>query len=191
MALDTKKTLSDPIAMEVFTNRLLAVADEIGTSMIRASFSSNIKERKDCSVALFSADGRLIAQASHIPLHLGSLKGSVGAVLDAYSIDRMVEGDVFICNDPYAAGGTHTPDISVVTPVFVDGQVRYFTANIGHHSDVGGTVPGAIHGGATSIFEEGLRRPVMKLCRAGEFDEDLLRMISLNSRSSEERWLDI
>ncbi|MCT4576477.1 hydantoinase B/oxoprolinase family protein [Donghicola sp.] len=191
MALDTKKTLSDPIAMEVFTNRLLAVADEIGTSMIRASFSSNIKERKDCSVALFSADGRLIAQASHIPLHLGSLMGSVGAVLDAYSIDRMAEGDVFICNDPYAAGGTHTPDISVVTPVFVDGQVRYFTANIGHHSDVGGTVPGSIHGGATSIFEEGLRLPVMKLCRAGELDEDLLRMISLNSRSSEERWLDI
>lgn len=183
--------LSDPIAMEVFTNRLLAVADEIGTSMIRASFSSNIKERKDCSVALFSADGRLIAQASHIPLHLGSLMGSVGAVLAAYPAERMVEGDVFICNDPYAAGGTHTPDISVVTPVFADGRLRYFTANIGHHSDVGGTVPGSIHGGATSIFEEGLRLPVMKLFRAGVLDEDLLRMISLNSRSAEERWLDI
>ncbi|APX24115.1 MAG: 5-oxoprolinase [Rhodobacteraceae bacterium] len=183
--------LSDPIAMEVFTNRLLAVADEIGTSMIRASFSSNIKERKDCSVALFSADGRLIAQASHIPLHLGSLMGSVGAVLEAYPAERMAEGDVFICNDPYAAGGTHTPDISVVTPVFAGGQLRYFTANIGHHSDVGGTVPGSIHGGATSIFEEGLRLPVMKLFRAGVLDEDLLRMISLNSRSAEERWLDI
>ncbi|MBN8188132.1 hydantoinase B/oxoprolinase family protein [Salipiger thiooxidans] len=186
-----KPTLSDPIAMEVFTNRLLAVADEIGTSMIRASFSSNIKERKDCSVALFSADGRLIAQASHIPLHLGSLMGSVNAVLAAYPIERMVEGDVFICNDPYAAGGTHTPDISVVTPVYAGGRLRYFTANIGHHSDVGGTVPGSIHGGAKSIFEEGLRLPVMKLFRAGELDEDLLRMISLNSRSSEERWLDI
>lgn len=191
MSNASNPTLSDPIAMEVFTNRLLAVADEIGTSMIRASFSSNIKERKDCSVALFSADGRLIAQASHIPLHLGSLMGSVNAVLEAYPIEKMVEGDVFICNDPYIAGGTHTPDISVVTPVFAGGRLRYFTANIGHHSDVGGTVPGSIHGGATSIFEEGLRLPVMKLFRAGELDEDLLGMIALNSRSSEERWLDI
>lgn len=187
----SRPALTDPIAMEVFTNRLLAVADEIATSMIRASFSSNIKERKDCSVALFSADGRLIAQASHIPLHLGSLMGSVNAVLDAYPVESMVEGDVFICNDPYEAGGTHTPDISVVTPVFAEGRLRYFTANIGHHSDVGGSVPGSIHGGARSIFEEGLRLPVMKLCRAGELDEDLLRMISLNSRSAEERWLDI
>ena len=142
-------------------------------------------------MALFSADGRLIAQASHIPLHLGSLMGSVNAVLDAYPIDDMVEGDVFICNDPYEAGGTHTPDISVVTPVYANGRLRYFTANIGHHSDVGGSVPGSIHGGARSIFEEGLRLPVMKLCRAGILDEDLLRMISLNSRAAEERWLDI
>ncbi|WP_417462978.1 hydantoinase B/oxoprolinase family protein [Kordiimonas sp.] len=184
-------TLSNPIEMEVFTNRLLAVADEIGTSMIRASFSSNIKERKDCSVALFSGDGRLIAQASHIPLHLGSLSGSVRAVLDAYPTETIQDGDVFICNDPYAAGGTHTPDISVVTPVFADGKLRYFTANVGHHSDVGGTVPGSIHGAATSIFEEGLRLPVMKLFREGDLDEDLLRMIALNSRSADERWLDI
>ncbi|WP_349295504.1 hydantoinase B/oxoprolinase family protein (plasmid) [Thioclava sp. 'Guangxiensis'] len=191
MTEQNRPALSDPIAMEVFTNRLLAVADEIATSMIRASFSSNIKERKDCSVALFSADGRLIAQASHIPLHLGSLMGSVGAVLEAYPAETMVEGDVFICNDPYVAGGTHTPDISVVTPVFTGGRLRYFTANIGHHSDVGGTVPGSIHGGARSIFEEGLRLPVMKLFRAGVLDEDLLRLISLNSRASEERWLDI
>ncbi|WP_445680721.1 hydantoinase B/oxoprolinase family protein [Radicibacter daui] len=183
--------LSDPIAMEVFTNRLLAIADEIGSSMIRASFSSNIKERKDCSVALFSADGRLIAQASHIPLHLGSLMGSVHAVLGRYRPEQMVDGDVFICSDPYVAGGTHTPDISVITPVFIGGKAAYFTANIGHHSDVGGTVPGSIHGGATSIFEEGLRLPVMKLARAGALDEDLLSLISLNSRSPEERWLDI
>ncbi|WEX08274.1 hydantoinase B/oxoprolinase family protein [Chelativorans sp. AA-79] len=183
--------LADPIAMEVFTNRLLAIADEIGNAMIRASFSSNIKERKDCSVALFSIDGRLIAQASHIPLHLGSLMGSVKAVLDRYPPERMQKGDVFICNDPYVAGGTHTPDISVVTPVFIEDKPAYITANIGHHSDVGGTVPGSIHGGATSIFEEGLRLPVMKLFRAGVLDEDLLSMIALNSRSSEERWLDI
>ncbi|HNP63954.1 MAG TPA: hydantoinase B/oxoprolinase family protein [Woeseiaceae bacterium] len=191
MAQKHMPALSDPIEMEVFTNRLLAVADEIGTSMIRASFSSNIKERKDCSVALFAADGRLIAQASHIPLHLGSLTGAVAKVLETYSVEKIKDGDVFICSDPYAAGGTHTPDISVVTPVFADGRVRYFTANVGHHSDVGGTVPGSIHGGATSIFEEGLRLPVLKLFREGELDEDLLGLIALNSRSPDERWLDI
>jgi N-methylhydantoinase B len=183
--------IADPIAMEVFSNRLLAIADETASSMIRASFSSNIKERKDCSVALFSIDGRLIAQASHIPLHLGSLMGSVRAVLSRYPVDKMTAGDVFICNDPYVAGGTHTPDISVVTPVFRNGKPLYFNANIGHHSDVGGTVPGSTHGGATSIFEEGLRLPVMKLYRAGVLDEDLLSLIALNSRLPEERWLDI
>lgn len=187
----TADRIADPIAMEVFTNRLLAIADEIASSMIRASFSSNIKERKDCSVALFSIDGRLIAQASHIPLHLGSLMGAVHAVLGRYSANQMQPGDVYLCNDPYVAGGTHTPDIAVVTPVFHDGRPLYFTANIGHHSDVGGTVPGSIHGGARSIFEEGLRLPVMKLVRAGELDEDILALIALNSRAPEERWLDI
>lgn len=189
--LTEAERITDPIAMEVFTNRLLAIADEIASSMIRASFSSNIKERKDCSVALFSIDGRLIAQASHIPLHLGSLMGSVRAVLERYPVEKIRPGDVFLCNDPYVAGGTHTPDISVITPVFLDGRALYFTANIGHHSDVGGTVPGSIHGGAKSIFEEGLRLPVMKLYREGDLDEDLLSMIALNSRSPEERWLDI
>ena len=189
--MEQRPGLADPIAMEVFTNRLLAVSDEIANAMIRSSFSSNIKERKDCSVALFAADGRLIAQASHIPLHLGSLLGSVETILSAYPVDTIRDGDVFICNDPYVAGGTHTPDISVVTPVFLDGVPRYFAANIGHHSDVGGTVPGSIYGAAKSIYEEGLRLPVMRLFRAGELDEELLRMIALNSRSPQERWLDI
>lgn len=183
--------LSDPIAMEVFSNRLLSVTEDMGNTLIRSSFSTNIKERKDCSVGLFDAAGRLVAQASHIPLHLGSLMGSVKAVLAAYPIETMREGDAFVCNDPFLAGGTHTPDIAVVTPVFIDGAARYIAANVGHHSDVGGPTPGSISGGATTIFAEGLRIPVTPLVRAGALDEALLNLIAQNSREPEERALDL
>lgn len=184
-------TLSDPIAMEVFSNRLLSITEDMGNTLIRSSFSTNIKERKDCSVALFDAAGRLIAQASHIPLHLGSLLGSVQAVLAHTPIDRMRDGDAFICNDPYLANGTHMPDISIVTPVFVDGVARFLTANVGHHSDVGGPVPGSISGKARSVFEEGLRLPVIRIVRAGELDTDLLNLIAQNTRDPDERVLDL
>src|SRR6201997_2931862 len=124
--------LADPSAMEVFGSRLLSITEDMGSTLIRSSFSTNIKERKDCSVGLFDARGRLVAQASHIPLHLGSLLGSVQAVLAHTPLERMADGDTFICNDPYLANGTHMPDISAVTPVFIDGAVRFFTANVGH-----------------------------------------------------------
>ena len=180
--------LTDPIAMEVFSNRLLSITEDMGNTLIRSSFSTNIKERKDCSVGLFDAGGRLIAQASHIPLHLGSLLGSVQAVLARYDVTQMRDGDAFVLNDPYLAGGTHMPDISIVTPVFIGGAVRAFAANVGHHSDVGGPVPGSISGRARSIFEEGLRLPVIRLVRGGELDEDLLALIAHNSRDPDERY---
>ncbi|HEY8289444.1 MAG TPA: hydantoinase B/oxoprolinase family protein, partial [Acetobacteraceae bacterium] len=183
--------LADPIAMEVFSNRLLSITEDMGTTLIRSSFSTNIKERKDCSVALFDAAGRLVAQASHIPLHLGSLLGSVQAVLAHTPPARMRDGDAFICNDPYLANGTHMPDISIVTPIFIDGTVRLFAANVGHHSDVGGPVPGSISGRARSVFEEGLRLPVIRIVRAGELDTDLLGLIAHNTRDPEERVLDL
>ncbi len=183
--------LSDPIAMEVFSNRLLSITEDMGNTLIRSSFSTNIKERKDCSVALFDATGRLIAQASHIPLHLGSLLGSVQAVLAHTPVERMQDGDAFICNDPYLANGTHMPDISIVTPVFIDGVARFLTANVGHHSDVGGPVPGSISGRARSVFEEGLRLPVIRIVRAGELDADLLMLIAHNTRDPDERILDL
>ncbi|MDR6870399.1 N-methylhydantoinase B [Bosea sp. BE125] len=188
---DDEARLADPIAMEVFSNRLLSITEDMGNTLVRSSFSTNIKERKDCSVALFDGVGRLVCQASHVPLHLGSLMGSVTAVLKACPVARMRDGDAFICNDPYLAGGTHMPDISIVTPVFIDGALRFFAANIGHHSDVGGSVPGSISGTARSIFEEGLRIPVIRIVRAGELDEDLLNLVSQNSREAEERSLDL
>ena len=183
--------MTDPIAMEVFSNRLLSITEDMGSTLIRSSFSTNIKERKDCSVGLFDAGGRLIAQAAHIPLHLGSLLGSVHAVLAHCDVAHMRDGDAFVLNDPYLAGGTHMPDIAIVTPVFIDGAVRAFAANVGHHSDVGGPVPGSISGRARSIFEEGLRLPVIRLVRGGELDEDLLELIAHNSRDPEERSLDL
>jgi N-methylhydantoinase B len=188
---DQSTPLADAIAMEVFSNRLLSITEDMGNTLIRSSFSTNIKERRDCSVALFDAGGRLIAQASHIPLHLGSLLGSVQAVLAHTPVERMRDGDAFVCNDPYLANGTHMPDISLVTPVFVDGVVRFLAANVGHHSDVGGPVPGSISGRARTVFEEGLRLPVIRLVRGGELDGDLLRLIAQNTRDPDERSLDL
>src|SRR5216684_1641454 len=108
--------IADPIQMEVFSNRLLAIAEDMGSILIRSSFSSNIKERRDCSTALFDAAGRLIAQADHIPIHLGAMIGAVEAILKRYPLESMVPGDAFIANDPYLAGGSHLPDISIITP---------------------------------------------------------------------------
>ena len=181
----------EPIGMEIFSNRLQTITEEMGNNLIRSAFSTNIKERRDCSVGLFDGRGRLVAQASHIPLHLGSLKGGVEAVLRRFAVDTMQPGDAFICNDPYLAGGTHLPDVSIVTPVFCDGRVCFLTANIAHHSDFGGSVPGSISGGARSIFEEGLRLPAMRIVRAGALDEDLLHMVANNTRQPEERILDL
>ena len=181
----------DPIAMEVFSNRLLSITEDMNNTLVRSSFSTNIKERRDCSVALFDASGRLIAQGTQIPLHLGSLNGGVAALLDHVARERIREGDVYICNDPYLANGTHLPDITIITPVFCDGALEFFAANIGHHADVGGAVPGSIAGGSRSVFEEGIRLPVTRICRAGELDRELLELIAANTRDPEERKLDL
>lgn len=181
----------DAVAMEIFSNRLLSITEMMAINMMRASFSAQIKERRDFSVGIFSATGQLIAQGTHIPVHLGSLMGGVEGVLARYPLDQIRPGDAFICNDPYVAGGTHLPDISITTPVFLDGRLVAFVANIGHHTDVGGAIPGSTSPSAKSIFEEGLRIPVMRVARQGVVDEDLLSLIALNSRLSEERRLDL
>ncbi|WP_431281317.1 hydantoinase B/oxoprolinase family protein [Humitalea sp. 24SJ18S-53] len=185
------RAAADPIAMEVFANRLLSITEEMGHVLIRASFSTNIKERKDCSVGMFDATGRCLAQAAHMPMHLGSLMGAVVTVLERYRVDQMQPGDAFVCNDVFLARGTHQPDINIVTPIFCDGRVAFFAANTGHHSDVGGPNPGSMSQSARTIFEEGLRIPVMRIVRTGEIDRDLLEMIAHNSREPAERILDL
>ena len=184
-------TIADPVQMEVFSNRLLAIAEDMGSILIRSSFSSNIKERRDCSTALFDAAGRLVAQADHIPIHIGAMAGAVEALLARYTLTEMAPGDAFVCNDPYVTGGSHLPDISIITPIHHQGSVRFFAGNIAHHADVGGRTPGSTAGTSRSIFEEGIRLPLIRLARAGVIDRDLLELIALNTRDPEERILDL
>jgi N-methylhydantoinase B len=183
--------MADPIQMEVFSNRLLAIAEDMGSILIRSSFSSNIKERRDASTAIFDARGRLVAQADHIPIHLGAMIGAVETMLAKYSLEEMAPGDAFICNDPYLAGGSHLPDISIITPIHHGGAIRFFAGNIAHHADVGGRTPGSTSGASRSIFEEGIRLPVIRIARGGAIDEDLLDLIAWNTRDPEERLLDL
>jgi N-methylhydantoinase B len=183
--------LHDPIEMEVFMNRLLSITEDMNNTLVRASFSTNIKERKDCSVALFDARGRLVAQGTQIPLHLGSLNGAVEAVLARFPLPTIASGDVFICNDPYLSKGSHLPDINIVTPVFHNDALVFFAANIAHHSDVGGSVPGSISGSARTVFEEGIRIPATRIARAGTVDDEVLQLICSNTRDPDERNLDL
>lgn len=185
------KRIADPIQMEVFSNRVLAIAEDMGSILIRSSFSTNIKERRDCSTAIIDASGRLIAQAEHIPIHLGAMMGAVETIIKRYPLDALAPGDAFICNDPYLAGGSHLPDISIITPVHVGGKVRFFAGNIAHHADVGGRNPGSTSGTSRTIFEEGIRLPVIRIARGGAIDEDLVELIASNTRDPEERRLDL
>ena len=187
----TQKQSFDAIEVEVFNNRISSIVEEMGANLVRSSFSPNIKERRDCSVALFDATGRAIAQAAHIPVHLGSLKGGVMSVLDNFDIDQIKPGDAFVCNDAYLAGGTHLPDISIITPVFHGKEVKFFTACLGHHSDVGGAVPGSISPDASTIFEEGIRIPPVRIVQQHVIIDDIMKLIIQNTREPEDRLLDL
>ena len=176
----------DPVTVQVIGNALLSIADEVGAVLRQASYSTNIKERSDCSTAVFNADGRLVAQAEHIPIHMGSMKGAVDRLLE--NPDTLMRpGDVFITNDPYSGGGTHLPDITMVAPVFRGAALIGFSANIAHHSDVGGHVPGSNSGDSTTIFQEGLRIPLVRFATVEGVCEDVLAFVALNSRLPEER----
>src|SRR5690606_28637648 len=146
---------------------------------IRSAFSPNIKERRDCSTALFDARGRVIAQAEHIPIHLGSLLGGVAAVRERFGGD-IRPGVVFMANDPYSGGGTLLPVVTLVTPVFHGEDLVAFAANLVHDSDVGGAVPGGIAGNAESIYAGGLRLPPVRLHRGGSWCRDVLDIFLLN-----------
>ena len=153
-------TLS-PSGLQVLIAGLTGVAEEMGAVLQRAAFSPNIKERADCSAAVFDADGELLAQAEHIPVHLGSMPASVAAVIADLG-DRLRPGDQAIVNDPYR-GGTHLNDVTVVAPCHVDGRLVGWVANRAHHADVGGAAPGSLPADATDIHQEGLRLPPLRL----------------------------
>lgn len=187
-----RKALPDPVALEVFSNALLSVAEEMGAVLIRTAYSINIKERQDASTAIFDAQGRLIAQAEHIPMHLGAMLSIIRNILDRYPIEELRPGDVFLANDAYHGGGTHLADVTVASPVFFDEVLIGFVANMGHWPDVGGIKPGAaMTEGCTEIYQEGLRIPPMKIMEGGTLRKDLFSFILLNMRFAEDRPADL
>jgi len=171
----------DAIELEVFKHLFASVAEEMGVRLMRSAYSPNIKERLDYSCALFDGSGAMVAQAAHIPVHLGSAGASVRAIVEAFGAEAMRPGDRFIVNDPFA-GGTHLPDITVVAPFFGAGDAapRFFVANRAHHADVGGKSAGSMPM-STSIDEEGVRIGPSRL------DQASIRMICEASRTPIER----
>jgi N-methylhydantoinase B len=146
--------IEDPISFEVIKNALISSAREMSQALRRTAFSPNIKERRDCSCALFDGDGRLIAQSKDIPVHLGAMPLSVKSCIKDLG-KRLVEGSMALVNDPYS-GGSHLPDLTLVAPVYSEGKRVAFTANRAHHADIGGVSPGSMPGLSTSIHEEGI-----------------------------------
>lgn len=173
--------------LSVFANLFRSVADEMGVTIERTAYSPNIKERLDFSCAVFSPQGELVAQAAHIPVHLGAMPRSVQAAVARCG--PFEPGDVVIVNDPYM-GGTHLPDITVIHPVFAGGRLIAFAANRAHHSDVGGAAPGSMPV-ASDVFQEGLRIPPVKLYRAGQLNRDVYDLILANVRVPRERKADL
>jgi N-methylhydantoinase B/oxoprolinase/acetone carboxylase alpha subunit len=173
----------DPIAFEIFKNLFVSIAEEMGTTLCRTGFSPNIKERLDYSCALYDANGRTIAQGDHLPVHLGAMPLSVRAAIDHV---RMEPGDAVLLNDPFR-GGTHLPDITLVTPVFLKTKSpSFYVANRAHHSDVGGMSPGSMPL-AREVFQEGLIIPPIKLIKRGQLDREILAFILANVRTPDER----
>jgi N-methylhydantoinase B/oxoprolinase/acetone carboxylase alpha subunit len=172
----------DPAGLQVLIARLSGVAAEMGAVLQRSAYSPNIKERADCSAAVFDPDGQLLAQAEHIPVHLGSMPASVAAVIARFdgAGDPLSPGEQAVVNDPYE-GGTHLNDVTVVAPCHVDGRLVGWVANRAHHADLGGAAPGSLPADATDIAQEGLRIPPVRLT------PEVRALIVASSRTPDER----
>ncbi len=188
-------TTVDPVMLEVFNNLFMNIAEQMGLQLQNTAYSVNIKERLDFSCALFDAEGNLIANAPHMPVHLGSMSESIKTVI-AGNAGRMRRGDVFVLNDPYH-GGTHLPDVTVVTPVFDDAgkSILFYVGSRGHHADIGGTTPGSMPPFSTRIEEEGVQIDNVQLVEGGRFREQemlaLLRSGEHPSRNPEQNIADL
>lgn len=170
----------DPITVEVIGSALSTIVEQMGKAIIRAAWSANIKERRDCSAAVFDAEGRVVAQAEQIPFHLGSLLGITAETLKRTEIATVMPGDVFIGNDAHTGGGTHLNDIVFLEPVFAGGALVAWVANLAHHSDF-------VDRGHAHIFQEGLRIPPIRLYRAGALQQGVLDLVLLNCQVPHER----
>ena len=169
----------DPASLQILIRRLDGIAAEVGATLARAASSPNIRERLDCSAALFDPAGELVARAEHIPVHLGSMPASVRAVIDRFG-DTLGPGEQAVLNDPFA-GGTHLNDVTVVAPCWVGGRLVGWVANRAHHADLGGMAPGSLPPDATEVHQEGLRLPPLRLT------PEVREVIAVASRTPEER----
>lgn len=187
-----QEAVPDPIIVEIIRNALLYASEEMGIVVRNASFSPNIKERLDHSCALFDAQGRLIAQAEHIPVHLGSLPVGIANTLSYLHRhgQHLDDGDMLVVNNPYIAG-THLNDITLIRPIYVEQQLVGYAASKAHHTDVGGRVPGSISSDATEVFQEGLILPPVKLMVKQAWQEDIAQIICANSRTPTTRMGDL
>jgi len=172
----------DPLKISVMANVFAMIAEEMGTVLVRGALSPNIRERRDASSALFDASGRMVAQAAHIPVHLGAMPESVRAVRAC----APKAGDVFLLNDPYE-GGSHLPDLTLVEAIGRKGKVIGYAAVRAHHADVGGMSPGSMPQGASELVQEGIVIPPTRLVKEGEIDDELLRLVLANVRTPDER----
>jgi N-methylhydantoinase B len=178
--------LIDPVTLQVMVGALRAACDEMGAVLVRAAHSANIKERRDCSTGLFDASGEMVMQAEHIPVHLGAMPAAVAAVLD----EEHAPGDAWILNDPFR-GGTHLPDITVISPVFAGGGLLGFAATRAHHADVGGRIPGSMPADSRTLDEEGVVIAPTRIAREGRIDGDALHDLVGRMRRPLERLADL
>jgi N-methylhydantoinase B len=176
----------DSVTLEVVRNACAAVCEEMNATLIRTGYSPNIKERRDCSCALFDADAEMISQAENMPVHLGAMPFSVAAAIDRFPPETLEPGDAVLLNDPFY-GGAHLPDLTLVTPVFSDDEIVAFAANRAHHADVGGARAGSVAADSTEIYQEGIRIPPVKLFEGGEPNQGLFDVVLSNVRTPDER----
>lgn len=186
----TKVPSFDPITLELVRNTLLSICEEMAGALVRSSHSPNIKERRDCSCCLYLPTGEMAVQAEHIPIHLGVMPYALKGILAQFPPERMQRGDTFIVNDPYY-GGNHLPDFIIAGPLYLGNVLVGFAASMAHHNDVGGLSPRSMPATATEIFQEGLRVPPIQLSRGWEIINDVVRLISVNSRTPAERVADL
>jgi N-methylhydantoinase B len=172
----------DRITVSVVQHRFVAIVAEMGEAMLRTAYSQILNSSRDFSTALTDGEGRLVAQAEHVPIHVGALPWAVRSVLGAFA-GRIRPGDLYLLNDPYH-GGNHLPDLTVLLPVFAGGRLIFWSINRAHQSDIGGSTHGAYNPGATEIWQEGIRIPPLKLYDAGDLRDDVMHMIATNVRHS-------
>lgn len=180
----------DSITLEVVRNAAAAIAEEMNATLVRTSYSPNIKDRRDCSCALFDYRGEMLSQAENIPVHLGAMPFSVEAALAVFPPETLQPGDAVLVNDPFH-GGAHLPDLTLVTPIFYQDKLAAFAANRAHHADVGGARAGSVAADSTEIYQEGLRIPPVKLYEKGEPNQAVFDLILANVRTPEERQGDL